>query len=304
MFRIANWDNLYETAETRKLKYLRWIPLRNRLEDDGATELLAHDDGIAHLGIWCALLQIASNDTFKRGYLTRAGPTCRIEHDINSIARKLRTKPALVQVAIGRLLEIGWLQYVKDFTSEPTSNDCNSQEIVGRSQEKTGAELKGIERNRIEENRIRESFESNLGIKPETIHPKDSESAWYYECKEPWAIKLKPICGTLGKKTWPQFKALVDRFGLDHVATVAFNTIGQWKWADDLAAILANCKPDVLIPEDPDTSRAIVILKAKGWQQAVDYVGLSGVSSEQEAIAECRINPGLVAELLEWANAN
>ncbi len=298
MYRIKDWATKFENSETRKYKHLQWVPVPNKLDGDGIATLLDHPDGMAHFGVWVSLLEIASKDSVCRGDLSRSSANGRVGHNSITLARILRTNEKLICVAIGRLLQLGWLQEVTICSESISGNLPESPEKFGEM----AAELNRIELNRIEEKKT-ELIESNLDKPSESIQI-DPIDSWKMERLEPWATKLKPICSTLGPKTWQLFKSLVDKYGIEMVSKVAWNNLGQWKWPDDLAAILATCKAAEVIPEDPDASRAIIVLKSKGWQQAIDYVGLPGVSSEQEAIAECRANPGLVAELLEWANAN
>ncbi len=217
-----------------------------------------------------------------------------------------------------RAVDSGWLEYDKGFKSIPARYRCvipcgkavtfpvnYDSESSGQTQDNFRANSKppSLTLTLTHKESQEEDGDGDLDKEREvvSISPEDE---WKMVRLESWAKTLAPLCGTLKPGTWQRYKGLVDQYGLEMVAIVAKNNSGRWVWPDDLAAILATCKADVVIPEDPDTSRAIVILKAKGWQQAVDHVGLSGVSSEQEAIAECRANPGLVAELLEWANAN
>ncbi len=58
--RICDWDTLYENNRTRGYKKLNWVPIPNRMDGDGYTELVDHPNGAAHLGAWIAIVQVAS----------------------------------------------------------------------------------------------------------------------------------------------------------------------------------------------------------------------------------------------------
>lgn len=110
MLRVTDWDRLYETHQTRRLKHLQWVPVPNRMDGDGYVELTDHQDGMAHLGCWLAILEIASRCS-PRGVLAR-GPRAIDAHDARSIARIARATVQMMESAIARLVEIGWLEQI------------------------------------------------------------------------------------------------------------------------------------------------------------------------------------------------
>src|SRR4051812_609143 len=74
--RIRDWNELYETAETRKRKFLHWTPLPNHFDGSKYSELVDCPDGVAPYAAWCAMLSIASRATqANRGYLVKSGAT-------------------------------------------------------------------------------------------------------------------------------------------------------------------------------------------------------------------------------------
>jgi hypothetical protein len=60
MLRVRNWGELYENNRSREIDRTAWFPAPNDLSSDGYAELVAHDDGAAHFGVWNALLMVAS----------------------------------------------------------------------------------------------------------------------------------------------------------------------------------------------------------------------------------------------------
>lgn len=113
IYRIADWDAHFENNRTRELKYLNYVPIPNKMDGDGYTELLDHDDGASHFGAWCAIIQIASRCT-PRGTLVRHIGTIpqggAMPHTSATLARISRINRSVFDSAIPRLISIGWLE--------------------------------------------------------------------------------------------------------------------------------------------------------------------------------------------------
>ena len=192
VYRVRNWDDLYENNRTRELRRMEWVPVLNRMDTDPYTELVAgHEAGPAHLGVWLAVLMIASRCD-PRGTLLRE---CRSQvresrmwvrddrtqvrhengpepHTPQSLARMSHLPAGLVEEAILRLLEIGWLEEVElesvvyntphpsaTIPHEPAEKRGGQRQHPAPSCEKTRSsraceERNGTERNGTEERRI------------------------------------------------------------------------------------------------------------------------------------------------------
>jgi hypothetical protein len=121
MYRVVNWEKLYENNRSRDILELDWVPFKNRHDGDGITELLDHDNGMAHLGAWVLLVQVASKcgkpagkcgpGEIPRGTLWR---DIGEPHTIRSIARVSGGKLEVFEEAIPRLLKIKWLEVIPD----------------------------------------------------------------------------------------------------------------------------------------------------------------------------------------------
>ena len=72
LYRVAHWDEEYETNETRKLKELRWVRLPNHPDDLSYRRLVAHPRACELLAAWVVILQVAS-----RGSRTQRGGLLR-----------------------------------------------------------------------------------------------------------------------------------------------------------------------------------------------------------------------------------
>jgi hypothetical protein len=175
MLIIQGWDDIFENNRTRGYKDLKWIPVPNKQDGDGYTELLEHKDGMAHLGAWLIMLQIASKSK-PRGKLTRSDGS---PHDSESLARMSRGKAKIFDEAIPRLVHIGWLtQTVDDEHHAPIAQlAAGSRQYEYAEQNRT--EQKGIEENRTEENRTERKATAE---KPSLAMVE--MSAWYRRRKD------------------------------------------------------------------------------------------------------------------------
>ena len=127
VFRIKFWNKHYENNRTRELKKMDWVPIPNRMDGDGYTELVEHADGAAHFGCWIAIVEIASRCD-PRGTLLRDGAA---PHTPATLARLSRLPLGTMCEALVRLMKIGWIE---DITNE--FNDMH--EGAGKSQDDAG----------------------------------------------------------------------------------------------------------------------------------------------------------------------
>ncbi len=301
MYRIKDWDDRFENHETKKLKNLKWVPVPNKLDGFGICELLDHIRGVAHLGTWVALLEIASKDPVKRGDLSLSGRDGREGHTPKTISRILRCDVALIDEAIGRLLQIGWLEEVM----ESPGDSGRFREIPPES----AAELNRIELNRIEEKRGKlETLGDDDLDKPQPAKTTP-EQEWSLERCETWAKRLSAYV-SINAKNFQIYKDLVNSFGLERICTVAKNTRGQWTWPNEFVAIVTEAEAarvkseseEAATADNPIVARAIEIVKARGWKACVDETEIPGVTSEAEAIAECRSYFGFAKALVAWVD--
>lgn len=105
-YRIKDWDKIYENNRTRELKRLEWVPVPNRMDGLGYTELVDHPNGAAHFGAWIAIVEIASRQEI-RGVL----PSVRGNTAI-ALARISRLPVQLFAEVLQRLAapEIDWIE--------------------------------------------------------------------------------------------------------------------------------------------------------------------------------------------------
>ena len=136
MIRVTNWDELYETHESRKLKNLHWVPIKNHTDGFGHAKLiLDHPNGSAHFAAWVGILMVASRCN-PRGTLVSSGGVALAPSDI----KRMTGLDLPFTEAIQRLIELGWLEYALG-DSPATPGDFPDR-----------TEQKGTEQNRTEQN--------------------------------------------------------------------------------------------------------------------------------------------------------
>ena len=109
IYRIKNWDSVYENNRTRELKNLGWIPLPLGHDGDGYTTLMSHENGAALFGAWIAVIQVAAKCD-PRGTLVRKS---QIPHSSATLSRITRIQVRLLDEMLDVCLtECNWLEII------------------------------------------------------------------------------------------------------------------------------------------------------------------------------------------------
>jgi hypothetical protein len=178
VYQIRDWNIHFENNRSRELKTLDWVPLPNKHDGDGFTDLISEPDGVTLFGAWVLILQLASKCS-PRGTLLRKvgtiphegattpqtaqkqapheGATTLIPHDFASISRITRCPEKMVENAIRKCLEIGWIEVVYKECRHNPAPDCD---LVPSSRARA-------EGNRIEGNRSTEGMDKEKPEQPE-----------------------------------------------------------------------------------------------------------------------------------------
>jgi len=109
VLRIVDWDDRFENSRSRGRQNLHWVPIPNKHDGDGYTELISHANGAAHFGAWVLIIQVASK-CHPRGTLVRDGGR---PYDEEALERVTRCPAQVFAEAIPRLLKIGWLESIE-----------------------------------------------------------------------------------------------------------------------------------------------------------------------------------------------
>lgn len=166
VYRIAAWSDHFENNRTRELKSLDWVPIPNKHDGDGYTELLEHPNGAAHFGAWNAIVQVASKCD-PRGTLLRDGSR---PHDSQSLARITRLPALVFDEALPRLVSIGWLELISIKTLNLASV---SQEGAAKPQDDAEKRLRnGMEGKGTEEKGREDLPDAAASGPPKTVQKK------------------------------------------------------------------------------------------------------------------------------------
>ena len=152
-YRIKDWDLHFENHRTRELNTLRFVIMPNKQDGDGYTELVEHPNGAAHLGAWCAIVQVASKCNPRGTLLREAGRP----HDSSSLARQTRLRKEVFDEVLPRLTgSIGWIEEL-DRDGRIIEHEASTLFNSGEKS-RSGAESRGALINRREEDLTEEDL--------------------------------------------------------------------------------------------------------------------------------------------------
>lgn len=140
-YRIKNWAKHFENNRTRTMDVMRWVPIPNKHDGDGYSEMTAGPEGAAIYGAWVTVIQVASKCQ-PRGTLLRAGG---MPHTFESISRQVRLPSDIIKLAMERAASpsVSWLE-VFDLESNALSCQAGDTKTSGGCGQTT-MEGKGIE---------------------------------------------------------------------------------------------------------------------------------------------------------------
>lgn len=116
LYRIKNWQDIYEVNRTRELKTVKWIPLPVKLSGDGYCMLMEDEkgnrrkDGPAMFGAFVSIIELAACCE-PRGCLIRSTGE---PHTFDSIGRICRISPPLIEQTILFCVQITkWIEIIE-----------------------------------------------------------------------------------------------------------------------------------------------------------------------------------------------
>ena len=104
-YQIKDWETHFENNRSKAIVNTDWVPIPNKQDGDGYTELMADKNGTLFLGCWIALVELASK-CHPRGTLVRSDGR---PHDLPSISRITRVPEAILKQSLPKLISIGWI---------------------------------------------------------------------------------------------------------------------------------------------------------------------------------------------------
>ena len=176
---VRDWQKHFENNRTRELKNLDWVPIPNKHDGDGFSELMDHPNGTAHYGAWMLITQVASKCDV-RGTLLRDGAR---PYDATSLARVTRGNRAVFEEALPRLVAIGWLEEVElddEELAEMSQDDAEiSQDVAPRVRARALKRREGNERTKGREGKGSERNESAAGDSEHPVQVASSEIRFF-----------------------------------------------------------------------------------------------------------------------------
>lgn len=108
-YRVKNWDDLYEKAQSRKCKRAQWVAVPNKLDGSGYARVAQHERNCELFTAWVLILEVASKME-PRGLLVKDGRALTSE----DMALRTRYPAAIFDLAFEVLVapEIDWLESV------------------------------------------------------------------------------------------------------------------------------------------------------------------------------------------------
>lgn len=142
-YHVAKWSAVFENTRSRRVEFLRWVPIPNTHDGEKYTRLISRKDGAIIFAAWILIVQVASRCE-PRGSLVRSDSS---PLDSEALAIKTRAPKAWFDSALPYLVEIGWLSSeVHEQAQLPLQGHSSDTQGVGQGQA-GGQEWNGMEGN-------------------------------------------------------------------------------------------------------------------------------------------------------------
>jgi len=135
LYRIRNWDEHFETSESRKYKSLKWVAFPNKHDGMGYRKLMRADNGPAMYGAWCLIVQVASKCE-PRGALVNDGHAMTAA----DIALKTDCPADLIDATLRYCVELRWIETVDLPESSGEPEDRGKKILLRNGTERNGTE--------------------------------------------------------------------------------------------------------------------------------------------------------------------
>lgn len=111
VYRVKNWAELYEKAQTRKCKDMKWVAVPNKMDGSGYALVAAHQRNCELFTAWILILEVASKMPTRRLLFKNGKPVGPPE-----LSRRTRFSEDIFHLAFQILVEpdIDWLERVAE----------------------------------------------------------------------------------------------------------------------------------------------------------------------------------------------
>lgn len=139
LYKIRDWDSLYENNRSRQVKDLSWVPIQNKLDGENFSMIMSHQQGAVIFSSFILMVEVASRCT-PRGTLVRGNG---LPHDVRSMSAKCRCPDVWFRVGFDYLEKhTDWL------IVEEVTNGRQEGDVEASGQRQSGdEEQKGMEGN-------------------------------------------------------------------------------------------------------------------------------------------------------------
>jgi hypothetical protein len=140
-YRVLNWDDNFETAQSRKVDRLNWVGVPNKQHGLGLTKILSQEDGAAIYGIWHLIVGACSQQNSPRaGWLTQDGSALGVPWDVDDMAEKWRRRPAEIARALDVLCspKVRWMTTIEEVVDDSQRTPIDRSLQYSTEQDRTG----------------------------------------------------------------------------------------------------------------------------------------------------------------------
>jgi hypothetical protein len=130
IYRIRDWDEIYEVSQSRRPGVMHWVPMRNPVGEDGYFEIISAEDGVALLGAWVYGFIFTASRCKPRGTLIRSSGE---PHTVQTINRLSYIPTPILQEAARRFADIGWLEILPYQTKQTAISETAAPHINGKA---------------------------------------------------------------------------------------------------------------------------------------------------------------------------
>ena len=124
-YEIVGYAETFEVSQSKKYKNLTWFPSPNKYESGGMLETLAEENGLAYIGVWYLLLQLASTMPTRGLFVSDSGKPLTLKR----IAVTLRISLKDLEESFEHFESIGWLSTTSTLgaSCEPTRSKLGAR---------------------------------------------------------------------------------------------------------------------------------------------------------------------------------
>lgn len=149
MYKICNWNTVFENNRSRGIDVLNWVAIPNKHDGEGFSTVMAHKDSAEIFAAWILMVQLASRAHRVRrdGTLVRPDGT---PMPLSAMAVKTRAPESWFKKAVPVLMQVGWIEQVGEQASDErqagvtqASPDCQETDTRVPRREGEGTEKEG-----------------------------------------------------------------------------------------------------------------------------------------------------------------